>query len=207
MQAPASTQRTGLTEGWSLLGLLTLGILGMTAVVLGLNGTGELGVRALIRATARSSLLLFCAAYSASALLRFWPRPATRWLVRNRRGVGLGFAVSHTVHYAAVYAVSQINPEQFFDREGRSLTDVVTVGPVLMLLAMVVLSFDRTQAWVGRRGWQSVHWVMSLGFWLAFTASYGGRTVEDSAYLPPALLLLATMGLRIAAFIAKRAPR
>lgn len=204
MESRAQRSRSGLFEGWPLLGVLSALLFAMTVTVLGLNGVGEPGVRALIRATARSSLLLFCAAYSATALLRFWPSAHTRWLLRNRRSVGLGFAVSHAIHYAAVYVVSQLDPQQFFVEEGRALTDFVTVYTVFMLLSMVVLSFDATQRWVGRRVWHGVHWFMSLGFWLAFMASYGGRAAGDLDYAPFAALLIVTMGLRIAAFFSKR---
>lgn len=196
--------RVSLFEGWALLGVFIVVILVMTVCVLGLNGIGEIGVRALIRATARSSLVLFCAAYAATALVYFWPSGATRWLIRNRRAIGLGFAVSHAIHYAAVYAVSQIDPEQFFVEEGRSLTDGVTLLTVFMLFVMVVLSLDWTQEWVGRRVWHSVHWITSAGFWIAFMSSYGDRAVTDLDYLPYAFVLVMTMGLRIAAFFAKR---
>ena len=206
MESPGThtDTRRGWFEGWALLGVFTTVLLVMTICVLGFNGTGELGVRALIRATARSSLLLFCAAFATTALFYFWPSAASRWMRRNRRSVGLGFAVSHSIHYAAVYAVSRIDPEQFFVEEGRALTDFVTLYTVFMLVAMVALSFDTTQGWVGRRVWQGVHWFMSLGFWLSFASSYGGRALYELYYVPFAGLLLLTMGLRTAAFVAKR---
>ena len=62
------------------------------------NGGGEEGVRASIRLTARTTALLLLVVFPASALLRRWPGSATRWIVRNRRYLGLSLAVSHGYH-------------------------------------------------------------------------------------------------------------
>ncbi len=56
------------------------------------------GVRMVIRFTARTSLVLFCLAFSAAALARLWPNASTRWLRRNRRYLGVSFAASHAIH-------------------------------------------------------------------------------------------------------------
>ncbi len=200
MAAPA-IQRSPLFEGWPLLGVLSAGLFAMTIAVLATAGIEEEGVRMLIRATARSSVVLFCLAYSTAALVRFWPSDATRWLIRNRRYVGLGFAVSHAIHYAAVYAVSRIDPQQFFVEEGRELTGFVTVMTVVFLAALVALSFDTTQRWAGPKGWRSAHWLLCAAFWVFFLSAYGGRVAEGELFYAPFLaLLIATMGLRVAAF-------
>ena len=123
---------------------------------------------------------------------------------RSRRSIGLGFAVSHAIHYAAVYAVIRLDAHQFYVEEGRSLVDPATLYTVFILVVMVALSFDTTQRWAGRRVWQGIHRFMSLSFWVAFIAAYGGRAVSEAFYIPFALLLIVTMGLRVAAFFARR---
>ena len=55
-----------------------------------------------IRFTARTSLLLFCLAFSAAALARLWPNAWTRWQRRNRRYLGVTFAASHGIHAVAI---------------------------------------------------------------------------------------------------------
>ena len=74
----------------------------MSVLILGLEGSGEAGLRMLMRATARTSLALFGAAFAASSLRSLWPTPATGWLLRQRRYLGLSFAFSHALHALAI---------------------------------------------------------------------------------------------------------
>ena len=68
------------------------------------------GVRMVIRFTARTSLLLFCLAFSAAALARLWPNAWTRWQRRNRRYLGVTFAASHAIHAVAIAAFAVMDP-------------------------------------------------------------------------------------------------
>ena len=103
--------------------------------------------------------------------------------------------------------VSRLDPQQFFVDEARSFTSGSTLYSVGLWLAMVSLSFDTTQAWVGRRTWRSVHWLASLGFWVSFAVAYGNRALTQPYYVPFAALLLLTLGLRIAAFASRSVSR
>ena len=192
-------------SGWRLLGVISAALFVIFATVLFVAGANEDGIRLLIRVTARTSVVLFCTAWATSSLARLFPGHSTRWLARNRRYVGLGFAVSHVVHYAAVYAVAQIDPKQFFAEEGRSTTDPITIMTVAFLAILVALSFDRSQTLVGGRVWRGIHWLLCGAFWVFFAVSYGGRVAEGQLfYVPFAALLVATLGLRIAAFVSRR---
>ena len=71
-------RRTGWTEDEHLLFVLIAALLAMSAIILFAAGPGIDGVRMLIRETARTSLLIFAAAFAASSLVRLWPGPTTR---------------------------------------------------------------------------------------------------------------------------------
>jgi sulfoxide reductase heme-binding subunit YedZ len=88
-----------------LLATLTAGLLLMAAAVL-LPARDAQAFRQLIRVTARSSFVLLLLVFTASAAARRWPEGFTRWQLANRRQIGLGFAVSHTIHAAAIQAAS-----------------------------------------------------------------------------------------------------
>lgn len=83
-----------------LLGLLA----GLLAVAAGLLAGDDAAERAGLAArwTARAGLPLFLAAFLASTLVRRWPGPATRAVLRRRRQWGLGFALAHTIHLVAL---------------------------------------------------------------------------------------------------------
>lgn len=190
-------------EGWPLLGLTSSALVAMTLLLLSLHGLTEEAVRVIIRATARTSVVFFCAAIAASAAQRFFPSEATRWLTRNRRQVGLSFGVSHVIHYAAVAALAFGYPEHYFESEEQKLLDVTVWTTTLMLVAMMVTSFDWATRLLGPRAWKALHLLGVYFFWIAFASAFGGRALQDLDYVPVTLLLIAAMGLRLAATIAR----
>ena len=157
---------------------------------------GEEGVRMVIRATARTSLLLFALAFSASALRRLWPGDFSTWLLRNRRYLGVSFAASHAIHLAAIVAFARIDPSEF--GEISPLANRIVAGlAYVFIFAMAATSFDRMVAWLGARRWKLLHAVGAHYVWLIFLLSFAKRVPQGSAYAVGAAVLLAVMGLRL----------
>jgi len=182
-------------EGPLLLALLVLALLGLAAGVVALQGLEELGLRSLLRATARSSLALFLAAFSASSLRRLWPTPATAWLLRNRRYLGLAFAVSHTIHLFAVIGL---------ERGGWVRLDPATLliggSAYVVVYGMAATSSDAAVRALGARRWRRLHLVGSWWLWGIFTFFYGARAfAEGWLYVPLVAGLAAALALRLAA--------
>ncbi|EFG9153081.1 hypothetical protein BL864_005536, partial [Escherichia coli] len=105
--------RTGPLEGWRLLGLLAGALMAMAVAIWAVGGLDVEATRLVIRATARSSLLLFLLAFVASSAVQLWPGEATRWLLRNRRYFGLAFAFSHGIHAVAIIALAAMDQSLF----------------------------------------------------------------------------------------------
>ena len=202
-----SERRDTLGGGWLVAGVALL-LLAMTALILGWAGTGEPGLRMLVRATARSSLVLFAAAFTASSLRRLWPTPATGWLLRQRRYLGLSFAVSHTLHALAIAGLGLVLGDAFqIDR----VTVIFGGGAYAMIALMAATSFDRSAAWLGRRRWRVLHLVGGYWIWIIFVNSYTARGVmaiargsEPLAYVPVAIFVWAMLGVRVAAALRGR---
>jgi sulfoxide reductase heme-binding subunit YedZ len=137
-------------EGWRLLATLTLILTALCIWIAGMRQFEVEGVRMVIRFTARSSLVLFCLAFSAAALARLRPNAWARWQRRNRRYLGLGFAVSHALHAIAIGAFAAMDPAGF--AAATSLASYVFGGiGYVFITAMAVTSFDRTAALIGAR--------------------------------------------------------
>src|ERR1700690_2830330 len=100
-------------EGWRLFALLTLGLAGPSIWIAGMRQFEGEGVRMVIRFTARTSLLLFCLAFSAAALARLRPNAWTKWQRRNRRYLGVSFAASHGLHAVAIAIFARVDPAGF----------------------------------------------------------------------------------------------
>jgi hypothetical protein len=183
-------------EGNRLLRLISLLLLAMVAAILLVGGTGEANLRLLIRATARSSLLLFLLAFTASSAVRLVPSPATRWALRNRRSLGLGFAISHAWHLAAIVTGAWLHRAAFT----ADLTPVAVVGGGItyaFIAAMALTSSDAAQAFLGRARWRRLHVVGSYVIWIVFAQSYVGRAVVAPEYLPYALVVVGALVLRL----------
>jgi methionine sulfoxide reductase heme-binding subunit len=187
-------------HGWPIVGWATLGLLAMCGLLLALDGGGEQGLRVVIRATARTSVGFFSAAFAASAARQLWPRPATAWLLANRRYLGVSFAVSHFLHLIAIVALVRAVPEA----RPNAVTLVAGGLGYVFVLLMAATSFDRTAAWLGARRWRLLHLTGGYYLWFVFLQSYAPRAATSAAYLPVALLLVAVAGLRAAAALRRR---
>jgi sulfoxide reductase heme-binding subunit YedZ len=185
-------------RGWLLVGWAAVGVAAMCAVILAMVGAGEEGLRLVIRATARTSVVLFGLAFSASSLRRLWPSEATRWLLANRRYLGVSFATSHLAHLLAILALVGWSGSRL----------VAAAGPVTLVLggigygfiaAMAATSFDRSAAWLGARRWKRLHTVGGYYLWFIFFATFAPRAVASLSSAPFALGLLGVLGLRLRA--------
>jgi methionine sulfoxide reductase heme-binding subunit len=186
-------------EGPRIVGWASLVLAAMAVAVLAAAGTGEDGVRMLIRATARSSLAFFSLAFAASSLRRLSRTPETAWLLRNRRYLGLSFAVSHALHGVAILDLATRWPEHF----ARTATTTVVGGSIgyVFVAAMAATSNDRAVAALGRRRWRLLHLTGSWVLWTIFAASYLPAAARAPGYLPLAGLVGAAAAVRAAAWL------
>lgn len=183
-------------RGWPIVGWAAVAIAFMIAATLAVAGTGEDAIRIVIRATARTSVVLFTTAFAASSLRRAWPGPATRWLLANRRYLGVSFAVSHLAHFLAILALAHWS----FVRMAADAGPVVGIlGGIayLFIAAMTATSFDRTAAWLGPRRWTKLHTAGAYWIWSIFFVSFAPRALQSALYWPFALGLLAGLLLRL----------
>jgi len=195
------TRRQGWLEGWRLLAALTLSLIALSLWIAAMRQFEVEGVRMVIRFTARSSLLLFCLAFSAAALARLWPNAWTRWQHRNRRYLGLSFAASHAIHAGAIVAFARMDPAGFADATSAASYIFGGIG-YAFIIAMSATSFDRTAALLGPRVWRTLHLVGGYYLWFQFMVSFGKRVPAMPLYAAFLIPLLAVMALRLIAMAA-----
>lgn len=140
----------------------------MCGLAMLIGGGGEEGVRSAIRATARSTLIVFLPIFCASAVRRRWPGPATNWLMRNRRYLGLAAAVSHGYHLAFILVLYGMGGPG----EDTSLLTVIGGGwGFVLLAAMAATSNDASQRKLGR-SWRRLHLLGMWTVWIIYAVSY-----------------------------------
>ncbi|MBH5369701.1 hypothetical protein [Bradyrhizobium glycinis] len=192
------SERQSWLEGWRLLAVLCLSLVALSLWIASMRQFEVEGVRMVIRFTARSSLLLFCLAFSAAALARLWPNAWTRWQKRNRRYLGLSFAVSHAIHAAAIVTYARMDPAGF--AEATSAASYIFGGIGYgFIIAMSATSFDRTAVLIGPRAWRALHLVGGYYLWFQFMVSFGKRVPTMPLYAAFLLPLLIVMALRMIA--------
>jgi len=197
------TPRPTSLEGYHLLGLLTLLLIALCLWLAGMRQFDTDGVRMVVRFTARSSLLLFCLAFSAGALARLWPSGWTRWQLRNRRQFGLAFAASHGLHALALVAFARLDPAAF--AAATSVASYLFGGiGYAVIVAMTVTSFDRTAAALGPHGFRLLHRIGGYYLLAQFGVSFGMRVPGMPNYALFLIPLVVTLVLRVAAFMAGR---
>jgi DMSO/TMAO reductase YedYZ heme-binding membrane subunit len=195
------SQRQNWFEGWRLLAVLTLSLIALSLWIASMRQFEVEGVRMVIRFTARSSLLLFCLAFSAAALARLWPNAWTRWQRRNRRDLGLSFAASHAIHAVAIVAFAKMDPAGFVEATSAASYIFGGIG-YAFIIAMSATSFDRTAALLGPQAWRVLHLVGGYYLWFQFMVSFGKRVPAMPLYAAFLIPLLAVMALRLLAMAA-----
>ena len=145
--------------------------------------------------TVDMAFILFFFAFTASSLARLAPGPGPKFLLRNRRYIGLSFAFTHGVH--GVLVLSNL-----------AFTDATRPIPVLLagaiayffILLMALTSNNFSVRKLGAKKWKRLHKVGSYYVWAIFVAT----TAADLPHLGPrtwiAVLAFVALGLRLAAW-------
>jgi methionine sulfoxide reductase heme-binding subunit len=194
----AKSDLTVVFEGWGLVWLATAAIAAASLGVVWWTSADVEGVRLVVRLTARTSAVLFCLAFSASALHSLAPGVWTAWLRRNRRYLGLAFAGSHGLHAVAIAGYAYTDPVMLSAYMNPFMYIFGGLG-YAFILAMAATSFDRTAAALGPRAWRILHTVGAYYIWGTFLNGFGMRAMADAGYWPLVALVLAAMAARLAA--------
>ncbi len=180
-------------EGWPLVGWVTALVAVSSLGVLGFEGLTAEGYGLGARVTLRVGFLCFLAALVASSIPHFGANANFKWILRNRRYLGVSFAVAHFFHFLFVWALVESGAIQL---DGSFLQEP-GLAIYLLLALMVATSFDATAAMLPRRVWVGLHRVGMYATWFAFFGAFAGRSAEgDLFYHPFTLACVLGMGVR-----------
>jgi methionine sulfoxide reductase heme-binding subunit len=171
-------------QKWQIVQSSTLIIATIFAAILLAKGMSEDSFRLLIRFTARSSCILFFLAFTASAIQKLKPSQASRWLLQNRRYLGLSMAISHGFHAIAIAGVAILTSENMV-RDNFT----ANLGYVFILL-MTITSFKRPAAILGRHNWKILHTLGMYYLWLSFTVAFAEKLGESWLFYAPWVAIL-----------------
>jgi sulfoxide reductase heme-binding subunit YedZ len=142
----------------------------------------------------RFALPFFVLAFIASSAAVLWPSRVTRWLVLNRRYLGLSFAFGMAWHFALV--------GYYLAKFGVHLNPTIVVLDLvglLFLLALTLTSFRAFAVYLSAKSWRRLHKAGVYAIWLLAIFIY----IESVRWGPNAfdwvalIVLLAAWVLRL----------
>jgi hypothetical protein len=202
--------KSKVVNGWNLFWLITAPIsiaivLTMTRVDL----SSAKGVSAMIQLSVRCAVPWLFLAFAASSLQVVFPGTFSRWLLRNRKIIGLCFAAAMAWQLTFILWLVGIHTE-YYVNDVYVLSDVVegVVGYAL-LIAMVLTSFKFGRSLLSPRQWKLLH--ISGIYWL-WVYAWSVYWFNLFYYESPAVLIdyvyywggLLAWGLRMMAWMKKQ---
>ena len=192
-------------ESWWLFWLLALAISVATCLWLPLaDFHSARGTAPVILRSVRYALPLFLLAFTASSLATLWPSQLTRWLLRNRRYIGLGFAFAMAWHFSFVgYSIFS------FGLYASSLTVRALALDIIALIFLLFLTLTSFR-WFARRltsaNWRRLHKTGVYVIWFVATYIYLGsvRHGGDVLHVVAFSLFIAAWLLRVIAWANRR---
>jgi sulfoxide reductase heme-binding subunit YedZ len=164
------------------------------------------GLLAMIHRSVRCALPLFVVAFSASSLAQLFPSRGTRWLLANRRYVGLAFAFGMAWHFGFILWLVLRGGS---DLHLFALVIELDLIGAAFLIAITITSFPRLARWLSARGWRRLHKTGVYAIWALAVYIYasGIAHMHGIKEWAPLAGLLAAWLLRIAAWLKGRLPR
>jgi len=181
---------------WKLFGALSAVVSLVAAAAYAFAPDKVQALQYAIRATARTSFLLFLAVFTASTLVKLWPSTLTKSLTRERRFIGLSFAYSQLLHAVAL-AVYIVTAPAFFWNGRTPATNVPGSIGYLMIVLLTATSFVAPARLVGPKNWKVLH---RTGVWIIaviFAGSFLTRISHHTVYVVPGVIMIAAMLLRV----------
>ena len=186
-------------NGWPLFWLLAVP---MNIFMAGATARFDLasaeGVSEMIQYSVRWAVPFIYLVVAASAVPVLFPSDFTRWWRRNRRYLGLGAALAHTVHfgYVVVYSMAVDEPQD--------LVVIIFGGAAFVFLWLMALTSNDLSVRSLGNSWRILHRAGLHYVWLIFMQTFLGSALVNPMAWPFVGLGLAGLALRVTAWVQRR---
>jgi len=117
-----------------------------------------------LRFSARFSLAIFCIVFLSGPIHRTWPHLYSRWLMKNRRYLGVAFSGAFAVHLAWILVRAIAFPAPFLARIAPT-TIIFGSAAYILCLLMTLSSSNAAVKRLGKPRWKTLH---TIGMWVFF---------------------------------------
>lgn len=200
-------------NGWSLFWLISAPMsMFMVVAMMGVDLTTGPGVSSMIGFSVRWAVPFIFIVVATSSLQQLFPGPLPMWLLRNRKYIGLCFAVAMAWQGLFIFTMSMFFRDYYYE-DIYFLRDELegSVG-YIFLVAMVLTSFQFARKHLTSKQWKLIHksglyflWAYPFSVYWWNTAFYYGKPVmHDYVFY---IMGFVAFALRIAAWGKQRVQR
>ena len=179
--------KSKMINGWNLFWLITVPIsLVMVLSMMRVDLSSAKGLRSMIQLSVRCAVPWLFPAFAASSLNVVFPGSFSRWLLRNRKYVGLCFAAAMGWQLMFILCLVGMHTEYYVNNVF-VLSDVVEgVVGYTFLIAMVLTSFKFGRSRLTSKQWKLLHTSGIYWLWTYILIVYWYNLFY---YRSPALLI------------------
>jgi hypothetical protein len=194
---------------WNLWGLISIPISACVVItMMGLDMSRPESVSSMIQFTVRCSVPWLYLAFAASSIYALFPGQLSRWLLRNRKVIGLCFAAGMAWQLLFIVWLVSVHSD-YFAQEVYVLRDAIEgVLGYTFLIAMIITSFKAGRSLIKPKQWKLLH---KTGIYFLWAYAWSVYWYELFYYTDPDWvdytyywLGIAAWGLRVAAWTKKQ---
>jgi DMSO/TMAO reductase YedYZ heme-binding membrane subunit len=197
-------------NGWRLFWLISVSMsIVMVVAMLGTDMSAGSGVSHMIGFSVKWAVPFVYLVIAASALPILFPGPLSTWLLRNRKYLGLCFAVAMAWQGLFIFMISGFFRDYYFEEIFYFRDELEGSTGYIFLTAMVLTSFQFGRKYLNQRQWKLLHrfgliylWAYPFSvYWWGVARYYGDPQPIDYVFYWTGFLAFAS---RIAAWGKKR---
>ena len=150
--------KRGSLNKWGLFWLVTVPISAAMVIAMSMQDLSNgPGISSMIQLSVRCAVPWLFIAFAASSIQALFPGPFSRWLLRNRKYIGMCFAAA--MAWQGLFILWMVTGHtDYFVNEVYVLRDAIEgVGGYAFLLAMTVTSFPWGRKLLKARQWRLLH--------------------------------------------------
>ena len=201
-----------LLNEWSLFWLITGPISAVMVVAMtGANLASGEGVSGMIQLSVRCAVPILFLAFGASSLQIVAPSTFSRWLLKNRKYIGLSFAAAMAWQLLFILWMVTVYTDYYVNEVYVMRDAIEGVGGYLFLIAMAITSFKFARKHIKPKSWKLLHksgiyflWAYAFSVYWWNLSYYEGPLPIDYVFY---WMGFAAWGLRAVAWAKQHKPK
>jgi len=150
--------RGGVLERWNLFLVITISICVLVVVRMrSMDLSSAADISSMIQFSVRCSVPWLYMAFAASSVAAVLPGASSRWLLRNRRYLGLSFAAAMGWQLAFIVWLVGVHWDYYLENVYAFVDIAIQIPGYVILTLMTVTSFAPGRSRLSAQGWRLLH--------------------------------------------------